>query len=61
MDYIKPVINEACKQAQSKRLNSQSKVSQITLKQAIAQTKFILEHTGERRNYKSDLDRWLGL
>lgn len=52
MAYIKPVINAACKQAQSKRLDSQSKVSRITLDQAIAQTRFILEHAGSDRTAK---------
>lgn len=45
MAYIKPIINAACKQAQSKRLDSQSRASKITLDQAIAQTRFILEQT----------------
>lgn len=47
MAYIKPVINEACKQAQARRLESQTSCSKITLEQAIAQTRFILEHTGD--------------
>lgn len=49
MAYIKPVINAACKRAQLKRLDSQSKVSKITLNQAITQTQFILEHAGSDR------------
>lgn len=52
MAYIKPVINAACKEAQSKRLDSQSRVSRITLNQAIAQTRFILEHTVSDRTAK---------
>jgi len=52
MAYIKPVINSTCKQAQSKRLESQSRASKITLKQAIAQTRFILEHTGNDKTEK---------
>jgi hypothetical protein len=41
MSYVEPVINDACKEAQTRRLESQSKASRITVDQAIAQTKSI--------------------
>lgn len=57
MSYIKPVINAACKQAQSKRLESQSKTSKITLDRAIKQTQFILEQTGNNKIAKQSNGR----
>jgi type II secretory pathway component PulC len=52
LPYINPVINETCKQAQFKRLENQSKASKISLNQAIAQTRFILENSGKDRTAK---------
>jgi type II secretory pathway component PulC len=52
MERVKPVINQACEQAYLKRLDNQSKASRITLNQAIAQTRFILENSGQDKTVK---------
>jgi hypothetical protein len=49
MAYVQPVINEACRKAQLRRLANQSKATKITLEQAIAQCKDVLEKGAEER------------